>query len=31
MGPNIEQLTDERDTYEAQRDYYRDHCSDLQT
>jgi hypothetical protein len=31
MDPNIEQLTDERDTYEAQRDHYRDHCSDLQT
>jgi len=31
MDPNIEQLTDERDTYEAQRDHYREHCSDLQT
>jgi hypothetical protein len=24
MDPNIEQLTEERDTYEAQRDHYRD-------
>ncbi|KAE9378928.1 hypothetical protein N431DRAFT_433940 [Stipitochalara longipes BDJ] len=31
MDPNIEQLTDERDTYEAQRDHYRDHCSSLQS
>jgi hypothetical protein len=31
MDPNIEQLIDERDIYEAQRDYYRDHCSKLQT
>jgi hypothetical protein len=30
MGPSIEQLIDERDTYEAQRDHYRDHGSDLQ-
>jgi hypothetical protein len=31
MDPNIEQLTDERDTYEAQRDHYRDLSASLQT
>jgi uncharacterized protein with gpF-like domain len=31
MDPNIEQLTDERDTHEAQRDHYRDLSASLQT
>ena len=31
MDPNIEQLIDERDTYEAQRDHYREHSLSLES
>jgi hypothetical protein len=31
MDPKIEQLTDERDTYEAQRDHYRNLSTSLQS